>query len=306
MEKTCNEDNNSKKYQIINSKRRSGLFMPIDEAWVDSFSWLTTLEGLVDPIHVDAADNDNIESAGNAAGNVVSNAAGNVDKNTAGNVDKNAAGNVDKNPYGLWLMVSYGRQGNQNFRGKNSRSGIYEKNGNARKNVGSISRRRYDGDYTKAKSGLKKGMPAKPVSSGKGTNVNMVNGSRFNILSEEADVMITEEEVQVNSKGSGSIINKNKGKVVLSEITNLKGNLHEKASRNPSQESKKITMKGAKLSTNSGFQTKVTEFVRVNDKSKGNQLVANPIPKDTETEEHDSVKVLDKQHIEAMDINADY
>ena len=27
----------------INSKRRSGLFMPIDEAWVDSFSWLTTL-----------------------------------------------------------------------------------------------------------------------------------------------------------------------------------------------------------------------------------------------------------------------
>ncbi|TXG47171.1 hypothetical protein EZV62_026465 [Acer yangbiense] len=30
----------------INSKRRSGLFMPIDEAWVDSFSWLTTLLGL--------------------------------------------------------------------------------------------------------------------------------------------------------------------------------------------------------------------------------------------------------------------
>ncbi|TXG47146.1 hypothetical protein EZV62_026440 [Acer yangbiense] len=30
----------------INSKRRSGLFMPIDEALVDSFSWLTTLLGL--------------------------------------------------------------------------------------------------------------------------------------------------------------------------------------------------------------------------------------------------------------------
>ena len=30
----------------INGKRRSGLFMPIDEALVDSFSWLTTLLGL--------------------------------------------------------------------------------------------------------------------------------------------------------------------------------------------------------------------------------------------------------------------
>ncbi|TXG47144.1 hypothetical protein EZV62_026438 [Acer yangbiense] len=40
----------------INSKRRSELFMPIDETLVDSFSWLTTLlgldneEGVIDPM----------------------------------------------------------------------------------------------------------------------------------------------------------------------------------------------------------------------------------------------------------------
>ncbi|KAK0587878.1 hypothetical protein LWI29_030364 [Acer saccharum] len=80
--------------------------------------------------------------------------------------------------------------------------------GNVGKTVGNSSVRRYDRVFNKASSGSKNGMKAKPVSLGKVTNMSKVSGSRFNILSEDADVMITEDEMQAKSKGSGSINNK--------------------------------------------------------------------------------------------------
>ncbi|KAK0607308.1 hypothetical protein LWI29_012934 [Acer saccharum] len=278
----------------------------------------TCREGLVEPNQCDNAGNGNVGIYSNIAGKDSPIVNDNADKNcdggmndagkndVAGNgsVGRNDAGTAVKNPYGPWLMVSYGRQGNQYFRGKNSRSGMDEKSENAGKTVGSSSGRRYDGESLKAKSGLKNGMLAKSVNSGKGNMVNKVSGSRFEILSEDADVMITDVEVQAKAKGSGST--NNKGKAVLSEITNLKHNQYVKISRNPSQGNKKLTTKGVKMATKSSDRYKVTELIGTNHITTDVLPATNPNPKPLETVEHGNVEVevIEQLHIEAMDINA--
>ncbi|KAK0603340.1 hypothetical protein LWI29_003913 [Acer saccharum] len=77
-------------------------------------------------------------------------------------------------------------------------------------NCWNSSGRRYDGDSFKARPGFKNGMVAKTVNSGKGNMVNKVSGSRFEILSEVADVMNTDVEVQAKPRAVAVSITKGK------------------------------------------------------------------------------------------------
>lgn len=99
-----------------------------------------------------------------------------------------------------------------------------------------------DGDFVEVNLDknltLKNGVKSNYASMRKTTNINRISGSMFNILSEEADIMMTEGDVQGNNKASGNV--NHKGKAVLTEITNQTSNQCEKkVTKSPSQGSKK-------------------------------------------------------------------
>ncbi|KAK1566646.1 hypothetical protein Q3G72_002404 [Acer saccharum] len=110
-----------------------------------------------------------------------------VDTASAGNnedcVDK------EKSPHRPWLLVSYGRHGSKNLKGRNSRIGTDK--------------------TTVLKTGIK-GSPANIRSS---SNANRGCGSRFDILSEDADITMIEGDQHGLIKVIGS--SKNKDEAVL-------------------------------------------------------------------------------------------
>ncbi|KAK0585881.1 hypothetical protein LWI29_035633 [Acer saccharum] len=110
--------------------------------------------------------------------------------------------------YGPWLLVSYGRQGNRNYKGRtgradNGNTGSAEKNrlsgklsGNRHPNV-----RRFDNDFTEVNTSkpnyLRTGLKGKTPATGKLINADRPSGSKFDVLSEDMDVMA----VDGNDKG---------------------------------------------------------------------------------------------------------
>ncbi|KAI9169689.1 hypothetical protein LWI28_016172 [Acer negundo] len=162
-------------------------------------------------------------------------------------------------------------EGNRNFKGKangnkHGNSGGYEKNGNTGKLVVSISVKKVDGVSHVANMGrssqLKTDMNGKQSTVCKTSSACRVGGSSFEILNTEDDGMIIEGDVLAKEVASGS---KNiKGKYALTEITNQKGSLGEKASKNTSQGSKKMFKKEDKDQDSANvlrqFHVDVTEF----------------------------------------------
>ncbi|KAI9170496.1 hypothetical protein LWI28_028881 [Acer negundo] len=73
---------------------------------------------------------------------------------------------------------------------------------------------------------------------------NRPSGSRFNILSDENDVIMAEGGVKV--KQNSDMVKKNKENVVLMEVTNQKNIQRKKAFRNISQSLINVSKKGTK------------------------------------------------------------
>ncbi|KAK1567306.1 hypothetical protein Q3G72_010675 [Acer saccharum] len=151
-----------------------------------------------------------------------------VDTASAGNnedcVDK------EKSPYGPWLLVSYGRQGSKNLKGRNSRigtgnSGSNENMGGVGKSVGSGSAKKTSGGSVEANQDktavLETGIKGYPANIRSSSNANRGSGSRFDILSEDADITMIEGDQHGLIKVIGS--SKNNDEAVLKEITNDAG-----------------------------------------------------------------------------------
>ena len=103
------------------------------------------------------------------------------------------------------------------------------------------------------KNGNKEKSPAMPIPSAS----NRGSGSRFNILNEDLDVMITEDESHTKSKGMEGKMQKKK--MVLSEITNLGSKQSEKMSRVPLKTTKIINKKIDKPGCSVTFPSKPIE-----------------------------------------------
>ncbi|KAK1564756.1 hypothetical protein Q3G72_010919 [Acer saccharum] len=154
-------------------------------------------------------------------------------------------------PYGPWLLVSYGKQNNRNFTGVKNGAGGYAKNGAGGVNkFGTNTGARNggtakigNGNYSKvvsdsSKSGFDRKLAGESSQGRHGSNIenrpaknNLKNGrparsfdglvnptkNRFEILNDEEEGTLNEVSLTTSTK---SLTVKNKGKVVLSEITN--------------------------------------------------------------------------------------
>ncbi|KAK3211446.1 hypothetical protein Dsin_016152 [Dipteronia sinensis] len=160
-------------------------------------------EGLVEPIHEDTNTNHNSEA----------------------NAEKEAS------TYGQWLLVSYGRQGNRNYKGMSRRngsgkSGAAKENGSVGKpsGNGNFNTRKPYGEFTEANLGktyLKKnGAREKNSDMDNSSNTNRMSGSRFDILNEDMHMLMAEGEAAVNNKTARGY--QYKGIAVFTEITNQK------------------------------------------------------------------------------------
>ncbi|KAK3195831.1 hypothetical protein Dsin_027141 [Dipteronia sinensis] len=160
-----------------------------------------------------------------------------------------------------WLLVSYGRQGNINYKGMNGKygsghSGAVEKNGFIGKPSGNrnFNMRKTDGEFIApnlAKNYLQKnGSTDKNIDRDIASNMNRPSGSRFDVLNEELDMMMAEGEDTGNNKTAGG--RQHKGKAVLTKITNQKNFQGKKATKVPPHGSKKTPTNGGKLVTKIG------------------------------------------------------
>ncbi|TXG52769.1 hypothetical protein EZV62_021938 [Acer yangbiense] len=139
----------------------------------------------------------------------------------------------------------YGRTGNGN-------SSSFDKNGFVGKSGGSNSARKKDGELSEARLGIsiqvKYGSKELKIDMAKNTDAIRGSGSRFEILNDESDEKISEKDMLNKSKNDGTTLQK--GKVVLSEITNQNNRQGEKLSKGSSQNSKKKITKLDKLGGN--------------------------------------------------------
>ncbi|KAK3230978.1 hypothetical protein Dsin_002859 [Dipteronia sinensis] len=138
----------------------------------------------------------------------------------------NDIGNEDP-LYGPWLLVSYGKQGNRNFKGRNGRMGNWntnypDRNEATSKVGGNNFTRRKDIEYANAKPGksytMKNDNKVKIGDMAKNLDTNTESGSRFDILNEEVDMMMAKDETHTKNKAHEDKAQKNKA--VLTEITN--------------------------------------------------------------------------------------
>ncbi|KAK1578239.1 hypothetical protein Q3G72_028691 [Acer saccharum] len=132
------------------------------------------------------------------------------------NCDVQEANKSEKTPYGPWLLVSYGKQGNRFFKGRYGKVGngtgtTKYGDGKAFQN-GNNYVRNMEGDSTKGISGNKSQVNNKNKNCSEGI-INSGGGSRFDILSKDMDVVVDE------GLPTGAI--KMKGKSALVDITNL-------------------------------------------------------------------------------------
>ncbi|KAK3185134.1 hypothetical protein Dsin_032420 [Dipteronia sinensis] len=208
-------------------------------------------EGMVEPGHEDAAGKDNIEV----------------------NVEK------DDSTYGMWLMVSYDRQGNNKYKGRNGRIGS---------NSSSVVEKKWEGGKSMGDSNVKK-YEGISVEANLGKNIQLKNGMKARMLV-WVKILIS--------------INKYKGKSVLFEITNQRENQGEKVTRNSSQGSKKILKKGTKLATISRSLTKMVESCEVHNPSKSNTLSLKTSSNAIEEDMHDSDNETKQLHVDLSECNA--
>ncbi|KAK1584295.1 hypothetical protein Q3G72_031658 [Acer saccharum] len=134
------------------------------------------------------------------------------------NCDVQATDKNEKAPYGPWLLVLYGKQGNRYFKLRNGKAGNgngfnVAKNGSDGKTYadGSCSVRKMEGDFTNVRSGKKSYATSKNAKTFEGF-LNTEGGSRFDILSKEMYVSMNEGF----AIGGTNI----KGKTMLADITN--------------------------------------------------------------------------------------
>ncbi|KAK1551711.1 hypothetical protein Q3G72_003250 [Acer saccharum] len=140
---------------------------------------------------------------------------------------KAVIGEKETSPYGPWLMVSYGRQGNSGFKGKSGRTGVINQGtadsmGGARKIVASGNGQKISGVDTEANSGkfilVKKGVRNNPATIRQKVSVEKGSGSRFDVLCDEETEMDNVVDKLEATKAIGSDLKK--GSSVLTEITN--------------------------------------------------------------------------------------
>ncbi|KAK0589629.1 hypothetical protein LWI29_016541 [Acer saccharum] len=169
----------------------------------------------------------------------------------------------DEPLYCPWLPVSYGKQGNRNFKGRHGRTGYgntnsADRNGSFGKFGGSNSGRKKDGEIHDARIGksdkvqydsnnLKSDMAKK-------TATTRGSGSRLDILHDELDEMVLEKKGLSNNKDAGVTFQKDK--IILSEITNHSNRKGDSLIRASFQNSKKKTKKLEKLGGNDSFLSK--------------------------------------------------
>ncbi|TXG73909.1 hypothetical protein EZV62_002488 [Acer yangbiense] len=142
-------------------------------------------------------------------------------------------------PYGPWLLDSYGKQGNRSMNGRNGQVGNGNSNGMQRKGSfgnpgGAYMMNNKDGRSAEDKMGKNKGV--------KTSNAGMGKGSRFDILSEEVEIMVGEDVTPPKSKDTAGKSQKNNN--ILKEITNHTKKQSEKLSRTSSSSGVKLLRKG--------------------------------------------------------------
>ncbi|KAK1571895.1 hypothetical protein Q3G72_024552 [Acer saccharum] len=178
---------------------------------------------------------------------------------------------------------------NTNIPGNNGGPGKYLGNGNA-------NARRSDGvgsssglnntEQVKGVAKFKNNVPAKPSNAGKS------NGSRFDVLNDEGDVLMVE--------GSSHICNiaeegrKIKGKSVLTEVTNQNNMQGRKVNRALSQSSKNVAKKGIKK-TNAVIHREVASFTK-NMPSSDRDKLCSSSPIEPDPDIIDSASVLRQLH----------
>ncbi|KAK1586670.1 hypothetical protein Q3G72_004885 [Acer saccharum] len=168
------------------------------------------------------------------------------DENLKATCSKNLESDKEAPTYGPWLLVSYGKQGNKFYKGRFGRNG----NGNsgntsgsgtdglgyAGRNTSGVSGNGISGSGTSGRTGSGNGGRNGSGYSGNGVSGSgndgsigkhpvtegviapkpgKATGSRFDILSEEGDVIMGEGNSQNKNKSEEG--RKSKGKVVLSE-----------------------------------------------------------------------------------------
>ncbi|KAK0608273.1 hypothetical protein LWI29_028212 [Acer saccharum] len=154
----------------------------------------------------------------------------------------------EASPFGPWLLVSYGKQGYRNTKGKMGKTSYGSTNYMARngsvkngpegsaRNGADGNARRMEGEFSEVRYGKKN-----YVKNGAANTVgNRTSGSRFDVLSEETEETMNKSSNHLQTK---STRNKNKEKCVMSDITNLSRNQILKQGKR----SKKVFKKADKI-----------------------------------------------------------
>ncbi|KAK1566974.1 hypothetical protein Q3G72_006806 [Acer saccharum] len=213
------------------------------------------------------------------------------------NCEVQNADQKEKAPYGPWLLVSYGKQGNKFFKGRSGKAGNgsgfnTDKNGPDGKTSvsGNSSARNMEGGFTEVRSGKKSYFTNMSAKSMDGT-LNLTSGSRFDILSQDMDTSMNEG---IATKDLNA-----KGKFVLADITNL-GSQSVKSGK----WLKKNSRKG---STGDKMNSKVVNYQGTAGCSKGIKLVKGNFQdqkatdQETSMEGQDSASVLRHFHKEVSE-----
>ncbi|KAK1577196.1 hypothetical protein Q3G72_019730 [Acer saccharum] len=213
--------------------------------------------------------------------------------------------------FGPWLLVSYGKQGNNGYKGKNGRSGHsntgmpmnYVSNGKVSVIVPSSSRKaEYATNNVGGKAHHMKNViktsnqsPGKPPAS-------VSSGSRFEVLSEEVDVPMVDSGVQSSKIYVEGV--KKKGKAVLTEITNHNSSHNKYVPKILSQKSKLPAKKVSRQGTVAGGcegNRRNADFYMVSVGPDSIIPIPNQVPCDPDPEEMDSSAVLRDLHKEVSD-----
>ncbi|KAK1592671.1 hypothetical protein Q3G72_028610 [Acer saccharum] len=221
----------------------------------------------------------------------------------------------EKTPFGPWMLVTYGKQGNQ-YNGNR----VWNNGNNAGRGV--VGRKNYGNGKiagSSADTNFRKNTNAMNTDVAKKVNVSKMGGSRFDILREEGDVMMKENEGQLNMSSGKNVGNGSKSKDlgILYEITNLseehgeqvtkKGcNLLIKTQKNKKSINKKVVKpfeKGGHLKKGVVFQKEDSCTLRTIE-SKGEKQILEPALTKYEDSIIDSTNVLQQFHKEVSEFKA--
>ncbi|KAK0594917.1 hypothetical protein LWI29_001800 [Acer saccharum] len=218
-------------------------------------------------------------------------------------------------PYGPWLLVSYGKQGNRNFKGKVGKGGVNSARGNNNSAVptGNMNRngaggstnfgyggsnryssdgfnRKTEGEFSEVKNGrkdiMKNGRGNKSMDGTNSSVGDIPNGSRFDVLNDEVEA--TGIEDNLNSNLCYQEGNNSKGKVVLFEITNMNKKQIVKIGKGNKKTAKKVDRLGIKKNSIQG----VASYFKGNLGAVGNSQDQQSSCTAKDSEGHDSASIL--------------